>query len=401
MNRYTLALAALLIAWLPPAVQAQVKTPHSVRGASVTIRATDQSSIRGELIGVQADTLWIMRGTSLNGISFADIRQVDVQTTKIQPSTFMTYSLIGGLVTSGALTLACNSVTSGCGGLFIASLGVWTGFSVLALPELNRQSRIRLGNHFHTLQPYARFPHAWPDGSGIRCLLGEGPCDGVRPLTAEDHHAAAFPPRYVGAVEYDTRSRRVSLAVHGSWLFGDPTDEIRQALTADGWEVGTPPTQDVVMGIGASAEYRPRQRLAIRAQYASAAERSVVAYFSTYDWQTNTGYSDWYSVTYDRHSLALTGSYLYGPVRVGLGPNVMVTSWRENHASPRSETLFGLALTAGIQMPVYDAFFLDADVGYRLMPAHRLAPHHGQHHFRGGAVPMSHATLSLGFGVQF
>ena len=75
------------------------------------------------------------------------------------------WSLIGGLVTGGALTAACTAETDGCAGVGLITLGLWLGIGALCAPSLEGSSRIVLPRPTpEELRAFARLPQGLPAG---------------------------------------------------------------------------------------------------------------------------------------------------------------------------------------------------------------------------------------------
>jgi hypothetical protein len=78
----------------------------------------------------------------------------------------LSWALIGGLVTGGALAGACASVegTQNCGAVGLAVAGAWLLVGALAAPSMEASSRIDLQRPTPVqLRPFARLPQGWPD----------------------------------------------------------------------------------------------------------------------------------------------------------------------------------------------------------------------------------------------
>jgi len=175
MRHHTLVLAASLLV-IASRAQAQLAredpTAPSVRrigGARVGVQsfAAQAEPVVGELIAVSTDSLWVLADTQLVAMALHDVSGLRVQRHGTGMGATMTWALIGGVVTGGALAGACSSVdgNNSCGGIVPAMMLVWAAVGGLAGISLQSSRFLTIREaSVRALGPYARFPQGWPEG---------------------------------------------------------------------------------------------------------------------------------------------------------------------------------------------------------------------------------------------
>ena len=133
----------------------------------IPVPSDTAEKLAGELMAVSADTLWVgvAQDSEIVSIPLAQVRRVEVRRHKLGAGKAMTYSVILGLATGGALSAACASVEGAdCGGVLpgvFVSWMFWGGLSVISL-ESSAKIGVSAGD-WERLRPYARFPQGLPD----------------------------------------------------------------------------------------------------------------------------------------------------------------------------------------------------------------------------------------------
>jgi hypothetical protein len=152
--------------FLSAGVAVAQKSPKSVYGAPVSATTHMDNNVKGELIAVQADSIWILSDQKLIAMPLNKLKRIDIYRHKLTGRRFFWGSIIGGLASSTALTAACSTVSDGCIGVFIGIGVVWTAVTAIAVPEINRASRLRMmPPYWHQdLNAYSRFPQGLPAG---------------------------------------------------------------------------------------------------------------------------------------------------------------------------------------------------------------------------------------------
>ena len=164
-----LIVCATIVGLLPPAAAAQSQTRSALGGRNVIVQLR-VGTMRGELIAVTTDSIWVLQNGQLEATPTRQIRQVKVDREVLGTGMNWTWSLAAGAGSGLALTLACSTVSSGCGGVFLVTVAIWTAFGGISAHSMaaSRYETIRNWQH---LAPYARFPQGLPEGVGEADLL--------------------------------------------------------------------------------------------------------------------------------------------------------------------------------------------------------------------------------------
>jgi hypothetical protein len=221
------------------------KTPTSVHGAPVVAITIDRERISGELIAVQADSLWILTRDILQPVSTVILRRVDVQRRNPTGSRFALYSLGVGVVNAALLTGACESVSDGCEGVFVASVALWGLATLAAAPGVSRAATLRVEQLFsENLRAYARYPHENLNAETIRCLVEGRSCElasalpnaaQTLPVTVETPPTAEPQIQAQEGAPVRTSPRRLFFSLHVADAPNGPEDDLMTALSAAEW----------------------------------------------------------------------------------------------------------------------------------------------------------------------
>ncbi len=147
------------------ASQAVAQLDKSVLGASVQVAVANAPKIKGELIAVGTDRVWVLRGLELLTAPIARVSLVRLKRHKLDGTAGLIWTVVGGVVSGGLLTAACSSVDgTECGGVFLGVMSWWGvlgGLSALSLEASSLQD-FRPGE-YEGLRAYARFPQGLPE----------------------------------------------------------------------------------------------------------------------------------------------------------------------------------------------------------------------------------------------
>lgn len=140
----------------------------SVLGRSVTVvpQAGDAAKpVAGELLAVEPERLWVLGKEHVVELPMASVAEVRVERHKMNTRRGLAWAGIGALVTGGAMTAACSSASSGCGGVFLGVGLTWLVLGALPAMGLDESATIRVeAPEADTLRPFARFPQGPPEG---------------------------------------------------------------------------------------------------------------------------------------------------------------------------------------------------------------------------------------------
>jgi hypothetical protein len=166
MGRRSRALSVGLACALAAGCASAPKVP--VVGGKVTVVPEGAApEVKGELLAVGPDRLWVHEAEGVAEVRLPVVREVRVRRHGFGGHRALTWTLLGGLTTGGVLTGACASVegNDNCGVVGLAVAGVWLLVGALAAPSMEASSRIDLlYPNADDLRPFARLPQGWPEG---------------------------------------------------------------------------------------------------------------------------------------------------------------------------------------------------------------------------------------------
>ena len=170
------------LAWL---LVVLLTTGCATRGAGVSIygrqvtaveigEAEKRRSPEGELIAAEPARLWLLGKEQVFEVPLSSVEEVRVRRHNFTPGKALLWSVLGAIVTGGALAAACSSV-EGTRGLRERVrgrwAGIWLGIGGLAAASMSGSSSTRLPRpKAEDLSPYARFPQGVPEGFDPRTL---------------------------------------------------------------------------------------------------------------------------------------------------------------------------------------------------------------------------------------
>lgn len=139
-----------------------------VSGANVSLQLATlgRPVVRGELIAVSLDSIWLLSDAGLAAVPVGYVQAASLKQHSLDGNAGLIWTLVGGLITSGVLTAACASVDGDCGAVFVVSMASWAlvgGVSALSL-EVSSQRKFKTPDIGGQLRRYARFPQGMPAG---------------------------------------------------------------------------------------------------------------------------------------------------------------------------------------------------------------------------------------------
>jgi len=162
--RYLVAIA-LGVALAAPWTAVGQALPPLVRPA-LDFRLRDATSLNGELLAAERDSLWILRpGGGVNVVPLSAVSGIRTRQRGMTAGGVFLWSLIGGAISGGALAAACSSVdgAENCGVVVPATLLAWVVVGGLAAAVTSSGSR-SVHLEVDAIRPYARFPQGLPAG---------------------------------------------------------------------------------------------------------------------------------------------------------------------------------------------------------------------------------------------
>ena len=172
IHRKVISSAALLLA-LSGCATMGAKVPLGGRVIEVKRLSSEKpSKLKGELLAVGSERLWLLAPDGVRDIRLQEIEQVRVRLHGLDGKKAGLWTVVGALVTGAALTVACSMVEdTHCApalGVTALAWGLIGGPSALGL---EKSSRVLVrGPDFEALRPYARFPQGLPDDLDLALL---------------------------------------------------------------------------------------------------------------------------------------------------------------------------------------------------------------------------------------
>lgn len=139
-------------------------TPFSVYGSQVILDRRGVPSLRGELLAVSDTSLWLGDSTGAREVALSGLRQVRIDRHLPHAGRVFRTAMIIGSISGLALTAACSSVddASGCGGVFIGSMLVWSAIGGLSAASVAASAYTYAAPEPAVLQRFARYPQGMP-----------------------------------------------------------------------------------------------------------------------------------------------------------------------------------------------------------------------------------------------
>ena len=157
-----------------------------VTGRAIVLHmAGGAADIRGELLAVRRDSVWVLAGTPGHVVAarLGDVLEATMPRHGLTAAAGLLWGLGVGAASGVGLAAACSQVSSGCGALIPGSMLVGAAFGGVAAISFYVSSRWRFAPATEAdLAPFARFPQGPPPG-GFDVLLRQPARDSllVRP----------------------------------------------------------------------------------------------------------------------------------------------------------------------------------------------------------------------------
>jgi len=145
-----------------------------VVGRTVTIVSEgDGREVKGELLTVGPDRLWVRERNGVTEVPLPAVREVRVKRHGFDANKALTWALLGGLSTGGVLAGACSSVegANNCGVVGLVVAGAWLLVGLAAAPSMEGSSHLDLRRPTgEDLRPFSRLPQGLPEGLAPEAL---------------------------------------------------------------------------------------------------------------------------------------------------------------------------------------------------------------------------------------
>jgi hypothetical protein len=143
-----------------------------VTGAAARLRALSNAEhiasnreLRGELIAVRHDSVWVRLGDErdFTGVAARDLARVRVERHRYGARFALRWALIGWAATSAGLTVACVQEADGCFAVPIAMVVPWGLALAIAAPTMEASRWLDVSPYsLPEARAYARFPQGLP-----------------------------------------------------------------------------------------------------------------------------------------------------------------------------------------------------------------------------------------------
>ena len=161
--------ASLLVLALVGSGCAVSGAPVSPYGRDVSIAVRDER-VRGELLGVGSDTLWVLQGTAVRAVSLSTGRRIEVRRHTFDMRRTLKWLGIAGVATGATLMAACQSYEADGGGggndclAVLPATALFFGVSGLILGALNDHTTVHRLAPSDTvrLRAFSRYPQGIP-----------------------------------------------------------------------------------------------------------------------------------------------------------------------------------------------------------------------------------------------
>jgi hypothetical protein len=157
-------------------LRAQATSPRvDVTGRAIVLRMArgTPQDIRGELLAVQRDSVWVLAGRPerVVAVRLGDVWEATVRRHGLTAAKGILWGLGVGAASGVGLAVACSQVSDGCGGVAVGSALSGGAVGGVAALSFYFSSRWRFQPVTEVkLEPFARFPQGPPPG-GFDALL--------------------------------------------------------------------------------------------------------------------------------------------------------------------------------------------------------------------------------------
>jgi hypothetical protein len=123
-----------------------------------------ETSMRGELLSVSADSVWLEQEGALRALPLGQVDRIQVQRHRWDGKRVLVWNLIAGLGSTIGLSAACASVEdTSCGSFTLSWLATWAVVGGLAGMNIAGSSHADVGVDPQGLRRFTRFPQGLPE----------------------------------------------------------------------------------------------------------------------------------------------------------------------------------------------------------------------------------------------
>jgi hypothetical protein len=163
------AVAVILSATLVPGCASTLSLKDvPVGGREVTVVAAEGASkVKGELLVVENDRLWLRTTDGVRELPLRGVREVHVKRHGFGARKALTWAGVGAAASGIGLSAACSSVegADSCAAAGLVTAGIWLLVGAATAPAFESSSKLKFpAASAPALQPYARLPQGLPPG---------------------------------------------------------------------------------------------------------------------------------------------------------------------------------------------------------------------------------------------
>ena len=123
-----------------------------------------ETSMKGELLSVSADSVWLELEGSLRALPLGQVERIQVQRHRWDGKRVLAWNLIAGLGSTIGLSAACASIEdTDCGSFTLAWLATWGVVGGLTGMSIAGSSHADVGVDPEGLRRFTRFPQGLPE----------------------------------------------------------------------------------------------------------------------------------------------------------------------------------------------------------------------------------------------
>jgi len=164
---------ALTVVVGPGCVMSRSRVSPLGRKVTLVPRA-DGEKVTGELLVVGEDRVWVRSKDAVREVPLDSVRQVRVRRHGLTGRKSMGWTTLGGMISSGLLTISCaRAKANGCGNFGLRVGGIWLVVGGLAARSNESSSQVSIDpQQVDRLRPFARLPQGPPEGLDLLSLAG-------------------------------------------------------------------------------------------------------------------------------------------------------------------------------------------------------------------------------------
>ena len=151
--------------WLAGVTAAPAQRLSPPFGREVRVRIEDTLNVKGELLAVSRDSIWVLQRGAVASVPWAEVSEVRVNRGGMGAGSALGWSLAAGVVSGALLSGACSSVADAdCSAVLPATMVLWLLVGAASAPSLQNTRYHEVQLEPDSLRAHARFPQGLPPG---------------------------------------------------------------------------------------------------------------------------------------------------------------------------------------------------------------------------------------------